>query len=209
MEVHPPHHPLHSWRDFLIHIVTITIGLLIALGIESAAEAMHHRHLLHHAETNLHAELAVNRELIAKDERQLAAAKSQYTENLRLFTAARDHAAATTEPQFRWSWDGPESAAWSAARDTGAIALMPYETAQAYSVVYGQQEFVERQAETYIADIYRIAAPLQGDRKVADLRPAELDTMIATTQQTLADISHLHDLCSSLDTLYANTEHQL
>lgn len=209
MEVHPPHHPLHSWRDFLIHIVTITIGLLIALGIESAAESVHHRHLLHHAEANLHAELSANRELIAKDERQLAAAKSQYIENLRLFTAARDHVATTAEPQFRWYWSGTQSAAWSAARDTGAIALMPYETAQGYSIVYGQQEFVGHQAAVYIADIYRIAAPIEGDRKLADLRPAEIDAMIANTQQTLADIAQLHDLCTSLDTIYANTEHQL
>jgi hypothetical protein len=209
MEVHPPDHPFHSWRDFFIHIVTITIGLLIALGIESAAEAVHHRHLLHHAEASLGAELAVNRDLIAKDERQLLAAQAQFQNNLGLLTAARNHAAAAGEPQFHWYWSGAQNAAWSAARDTGAIALMPYETAQAYSVVYGQQGIVDRQAEVYITDIYRIESPLQGGRKLADLQPAEIDTMIAHTQQTLADIAHLHDLCNSLDTIYANAEHQL
>jgi hypothetical protein len=34
IEVHPPEEPLHGWRDFLIHLATITIGLLIALSLE-------------------------------------------------------------------------------------------------------------------------------------------------------------------------------
>ena len=32
LEVHPPQHAAHSWRDFFIHIATIVIGLLIAPG---------------------------------------------------------------------------------------------------------------------------------------------------------------------------------
>lgn len=31
LEVHPPHHSISGWRDFLLHLLTITIGLLIAL----------------------------------------------------------------------------------------------------------------------------------------------------------------------------------
>jgi hypothetical protein len=34
LEVHPPHHAASSWRDFFIHIATIVIGLLIAIGLE-------------------------------------------------------------------------------------------------------------------------------------------------------------------------------
>ena len=32
MDVHPPQHPLLRWRDFWVHLGTITAGLLIALG---------------------------------------------------------------------------------------------------------------------------------------------------------------------------------
>jgi hypothetical protein len=31
MEVHPPHHPLQSWRDFFIHTTTI-VELPLKLG---------------------------------------------------------------------------------------------------------------------------------------------------------------------------------
>ena len=34
MDVHAPHEPIHTWRDFFIHLITITVGLLIAISLE-------------------------------------------------------------------------------------------------------------------------------------------------------------------------------
>ena len=45
LDVHPPHAPTHTWRDFLIHIATIVIGLLIAIGLEQTVEAVHRHHV--------------------------------------------------------------------------------------------------------------------------------------------------------------------
>jgi hypothetical protein len=44
LEVHAPHEPIQSWKGFTIHIATITIGLLIAIGLEQLVEYFHHRH---------------------------------------------------------------------------------------------------------------------------------------------------------------------
>ena len=57
LDVHAPHSSLHGWSDFLIHLATITIGLLIALGLEGSVEWMHHRHLVHEAEASLRSEI--------------------------------------------------------------------------------------------------------------------------------------------------------
>jgi hypothetical protein len=46
LDVHPPHAAIHGWRDFFIHIATITIGLLIAIGLEQTVEYVHHREQL-------------------------------------------------------------------------------------------------------------------------------------------------------------------
>jgi hypothetical protein len=202
MEVHPPHRPLESWWDFFVHLFTITVGLLIALGLEAAVEAMHNRHLLHKAEANLHSEMLDNREVLTKDEAQLQAATFQFSANLRMLTALRAHTGSAGEVASHWYWSNVQQSAWETARDTGALALMPYEDAQGFAIVYGQQDVVNRQAAVYITDIYRGSAPLQGDRKLADLQPAEIDMLISNTQQTLADISHLTDLCHSLDVIY-------
>jgi hypothetical protein len=43
LDVHPPHAPTHTWRDFFIHIATICVGLLIAIALEQSVEALHHR----------------------------------------------------------------------------------------------------------------------------------------------------------------------
>lgn len=43
LDVHPPHHAVSTWRDFFIHIATIVVGLLIAVGLEQTVEYIHHR----------------------------------------------------------------------------------------------------------------------------------------------------------------------
>jgi hypothetical protein len=45
LDVHPPHHAATTWRDFFIHIATIVLGLIIAVGLEQTVEYFHHRHL--------------------------------------------------------------------------------------------------------------------------------------------------------------------
>jgi hypothetical protein len=44
LDVHPPHERVHSWKDFFVHIATICVGLLIAVGLEQTVEAVHHHH---------------------------------------------------------------------------------------------------------------------------------------------------------------------
>jgi len=48
LDVHAPHQSVHSWRDFFVHIATIAVGLLIAVGLEQTVEAIrHHQERLH------------------------------------------------------------------------------------------------------------------------------------------------------------------
>jgi hypothetical protein len=47
IDIHPAPHAAHTWRDFFIHIATIVLGLLIAVGLEQTVEFFHHRHQLY------------------------------------------------------------------------------------------------------------------------------------------------------------------
>ena len=67
MDVHPPSEPIHSWRDFFIHLITITIGLLIALSLEGVVEWFHHRHLVDQARVDMREELLGNRQSLAQN----------------------------------------------------------------------------------------------------------------------------------------------
>src|SRR5437868_11336545 len=64
LDVHPPHDNVHSWSQFFIHIVAITIGLLIAIGLEQTVVYFHHRHQLKEARGELAAELESNRRVV-------------------------------------------------------------------------------------------------------------------------------------------------
>jgi hypothetical protein len=60
LDVHPPHHAAHSWRDFFIHIATIVVGLLIAVGLEQSVEHLHWRHEVEAQRAAMDAELSEN-----------------------------------------------------------------------------------------------------------------------------------------------------
>ena len=69
LDVHPPHVSTHTWRDFFIHIATICIGLLIAVGLEQTVEAIHR----HHQRQELLEQLDAEHRQILKDATDAAA----------------------------------------------------------------------------------------------------------------------------------------
>jgi len=65
LDVHPPLEPIHTWRAFFIQLITITIGLLIALGLEGLVEWAHHRELVHQARATMRQEFENNHRLLS------------------------------------------------------------------------------------------------------------------------------------------------
>jgi len=59
MEIHKPH-AAKSWKEFFIELGTIVLGILIALSLEQAVEAMHERALAREAEAAIRVEMAEN-----------------------------------------------------------------------------------------------------------------------------------------------------
>jgi hypothetical protein len=60
LDVHPPHESIHTWSDFFIHIATIVVGLLIALGLEQTVEHFHHKHQVAEVRDSLNVERRFN-----------------------------------------------------------------------------------------------------------------------------------------------------
>jgi hypothetical protein len=46
LDVHPAHHAASTWKEFFIHIATIVLGLIIAVGLEQLVERIHQRYEL-------------------------------------------------------------------------------------------------------------------------------------------------------------------
>ncbi len=144
LDVHPPHEPMHGWRDFFLHLTTITIGLLIALSLEGLVEWQHHRHLVHDAEASLHAEIKGNAEnidgiLADVHKRQAELKHDVYVLN---YIAANGKYPEDKQMSVNFQIVAFQGVAWKTAQSTGALAYMPYDLAQDYSSIYMQQDIV-------------------------------------------------------------------
>jgi hypothetical protein len=60
VDVHSAHGAAHSWKDFWIHLGTISMGLLIAIGLEQGVEAIHRLQERHRLEADLQLEAKKN-----------------------------------------------------------------------------------------------------------------------------------------------------
>ena len=205
LEVHPPHHGPHTWRDFFIHIATIVVGLIIAIGLEQTVEFFHHRHLVAQARETLHEEMTENQKLIRHNLETLTQDDARLRHNIAILQQYKDHPSSTQEkldPQ--WEWYGTFSTAWSTARDTGALALMPYADVQHYSLVYLQQDIVEQSATSYIRLHNQAFAPALKNPDLDKLSPADLDKLIDGTTLAIIEEKLLRNLAASLDRNYTH-----
>jgi hypothetical protein len=67
MEIHGPEGPTKSFKDFLIHIVIVTVGILIALGLEGIRETINIHRIVRDARENFRVELKANRGNLDKE----------------------------------------------------------------------------------------------------------------------------------------------
>ena len=65
LDVHPPHKSIEGVGEFFLHLFTITVGLLIAVGIEAAVERHQHRELASEARDTMTAEIRKNDKSVA------------------------------------------------------------------------------------------------------------------------------------------------
>ena len=143
LEVHAPHKPLHGYWEFLLHLFTISVGLLIATQIESCVEWRHHVHLAEKARTEMRAEIEGNLRDLKKAQPGLKAWREAIDADLHAMQSIQEH---PEDPQAQHaslsvscSSFSLNDTAWRTAQSTGALAYMPYEEAERYSSIYQAQ----------------------------------------------------------------------
>jgi hypothetical protein len=130
LDVHPPHHAASTWRDFFIHIVTIVLGLIIAIGLEQTVEYFHHRHQVAETRAALLEEKAENIRLYHQNVEKHIMTMDFLHNNLRIFEYLRDHPGTPQDklPGILY-WPiftaRPQETAWTTAAQTGVLDLMP------------------------------------------------------------------------------------
>jgi hypothetical protein len=139
---------VNSFKDFLLHLLTVILGILIALSLEGLIEWHHHRSLAEEARSNLTAEIRENRQLLAGGLPAAPAAEQRLKATIETIEAYRKDRRDDRTSKLDWSFGlFPLSATgWSTASSTGALSYMDYSEVQGYTRAYVlQDEFLTMQ----------------------------------------------------------------
>jgi hypothetical protein len=207
LEVHPPHHTASSWRDFFIHIGTITLGLFIALSLEGALEAMHHRHLVHESRENIHREIEQNEQL-AKDNiayiQEDLDRMNHNTERVRDLRA-NPHALDNEQLNFNTSWIRFNESAWRSAHESSVLTYMPTAEVQRYTNLYVQQEAVTQQLEVVANYQFDTAALFFMEKEPSQIHPDDVQTLLRNCSVTRIRLSVLKSITEQLHKSYTES----
>jgi len=145
IDVHVPHGGVRTWKDFWIHLGTITLGLLIAISLEQSVEWLHH---LHQLESDLHAEAEKNLAIMDDDYRFFDASMAQIAANRERVDAMR-----ASGGKIKLSYlpfknphangvgsTTPLASVWTTAKESELVGLLPREEAKFYGRVYRQYD---------------------------------------------------------------------
>ena len=151
LDVHPPHQKMHGFGDFLLHLLTITVGLLIAVGIEGCVEWRHHVHLATEARDTMRAEIEHNAKFLDSKLTELKGERAAMQHNVDAMTRIqrndKDPGNQNADLNATFNTTGLEDTAWRTAQATGALAWMPYDEADHFSGIYNSQQAFESQQE--------------------------------------------------------------
>ena len=128
LDVHPPHHPTHTWKDFFIHLATIVVGLLIAVGLEQTVENLHHRHLANEFEEQMNEEFINDRSMLEKDLVLQSAYRSYLTDLQSAIIAKLEDRPFTMpsrdDPRNVYDFNIPQLSAYYVAKQNGTLSYI-------------------------------------------------------------------------------------
>ena len=191
LDVHAPHGPTHSWRDFLAHIAAIAIGLLLALALEKVVEYVHERRQLTDARRELAMEVAENRRKWAMNVIEASRIQQELDADLKVIQAVRLHAP-VGDGKFDYSvnfyatLDGP----WQAVRQSGSLHLMPHEELQTYAWFHGILTSVMESMHAFETTLH-IGAAIAASAPPEKLNEHDLNELASKTMEAQGRLVNL------------------
>ena len=205
LDVHSPHEPIIGWKDFLLHLFTITIGLLIALSLEGMVEWFHHRHLVHEAEASLYHEIDGN----AKGLNGAVTDLHKQRDDLKHDVVVLNQLIRTGKLPNQEHMDivfhiqSFDNVGWKTAQATGASAYMSYADAQEYASIYEtQDELADAEKQAARDAILSLAPFMDTDKGTPDPTKDEGMAIKEKIEILEGQILLVDSLMSSLDEQY-------
>lgn len=151
IDVHAPHHTVHTWRDFFVHIATIVVGLLIAIALEQTVESIHAQHELKETREEIAHEQKTNETSWARNEKNWRYTFAELKNNLVVLKFIQENPGTPqtelpgvlrwAQAPFLWS-----HAVWDAAQVKGVVQRMPLEESNHHQEYYGLMNVILAQS---------------------------------------------------------------
>lgn len=207
MEIHPPHSPIRSVRDFAIQLVTITAGVLIALSLEGLREIHHEHVLVGEAREVIAQEIADNR----KEIENFLGTLNDQRRNLNVALQYADERIAGKHPDIheltmKLVFAELGSASWIGAERTGALGFMDYTAVRNYARVFSVQDvFVDHQRQMVqrLTGALAILNAAGGDPTKASAK--DLESFRSEVLALLGGLSVEEDFGNTLSEIYRKT----
>lgn len=173
MHVHGPTGLGLSPREILVHVAIVTVGILIALGLEQVRETMHDRHLVRETRALLHDDMREAREQLAKElqnvdemARQLAQLHQALPDLARSVPQLQGRVAEILPTEYFFS-----TSPWQTALSTGALVHMPVrEVAELNQVYFLVEEYTRLEHELVpLFYDFRVFSMSHGEFRTEDL----------------------------------------
>jgi hypothetical protein len=206
LDVHPPEHAAHTWRDFLIHIATIVIGLLIAVGLEQTVEYIHHRHQLSEVHESLRLEREQNRKNFIANTAEFRLESAYLQNDLMVLHYLQQHPGTQEDNLpgvmvYTLSFEPMIDSAWKTAQQTGVTNLMRPAEVTGNDAVYTLCTLVNNDALAVFQNVNLAKQYSTLDPDLSHLTPAQIDEQIKLTQK---GIISLYEWGLILATVHAN-----
>ena len=204
LDVHPPEHRIGGFKDFFVHLFTITCGLLIALGLENAVEAIHHHHERIEAEESIRHELAQNR----SDAMAAAAGLKLEIQNIRATLAyvqarSENRPADANKIDLSFHEGTLANAAWNTAASTGTLRLMPQQEVERFAAVYKEQDLLQTTAGQALNDYLELQSFAPATKTATlDLPPSTAQAALPYVRHTLAHLEGMYAVGAGLLSAY-------
>jgi hypothetical protein len=188
-DVHPPHQSLHSWKDFFIHIATIAVGLLIAIGLEQTVVYFHHRHQLREARDQLSEEFDGNREVLRENMDCIRALQAELDRDMAVIRESRTtHATVNGKLNYSHEIYRPRDAAWLSIQQNGVLALMPYDEIEADNYFYKLLSDVMDSVVGFTSPL-KVAEAIARRAPDGNLEPQDLEALITATSEAQGKVA--------------------
>ena len=195
---------MHGWRDFLLHLLTITIGLLIALSLEGCVEWQHHRHLVHEAEASLHAEIKSNADGLHAVAADIKKQQNTLNHDIVVLKAIIKDGKAPPDDHMEIAFHiaGFDNVSWKTAQSTGSLSFMPYAEAEEYASIYDLQDQLDMAQKQAARDAILSLGPFVNMPKGEKPNPAEAASVMEHIEVLQGQLLLVDSLVKGLDGEY-------